>query len=131
MTELPETLKHGLWIVYDHQCPYCRRYAHYVRLKEIVGQVHLINAREPHEVIDYLKSLDVDLHQGMVVIYQSQIYYAADAIHILAMLSSPSTLFNRMNHKIFQSPIRARLLYPLLKCGRSISLKLLGIRPID
>ncbi len=130
MIELPKSLTHGLWIVYDGECPYCRRYAHYVRLKETVGQVHLVNAREPHEAVDYLKEQQVDLHQGMVVIYQSQVYYAADAIHMLAMLSSSSTFFNRLNRLLFQSKTVACLLYPILKACRSVTLKVLGIPPI-
>jgi hypothetical protein len=49
---------------------------------------------------------------------------------MLALLSSRGTLFNRINALVFRSYERARLLYPILRAGRNVTLKILGRRKI-
>jgi hypothetical protein len=62
----------------------------------------------------------------MVLIYGGHFYHGADCIHMLALLSSPSGLFNRVNSAIFRSPGLAKVLYPALRLGRNTLLLLLG-----
>jgi hypothetical protein len=45
---------------------------------------------------------------------------------MLALLSNRATLFNRINALVFCSYERARLLYPILRAGRNVTLKVLG-----
>ena len=49
-TKQPEVL-----IVYDGQCPFCSRYVELVRLRQSLGQVRLINAREGGPLVDELQ----------------------------------------------------------------------------
>jgi hypothetical protein len=46
------------------------------------------------------------------------------------LLSSRSGLFNKLNALIFHSPTVSRLLYPLLRAGRNLTLRLLGHRKL-
>ena len=67
-----------------------------------------------------------DIDEGMVLIVDNQLYYGADAIHRLALLSTNNGLFNRFASWTFRSKQRSRLLYPALKVFRNLLLKSLG-----
>ncbi|MCG8545260.1 MAG: hypothetical protein MJE12_13750 [Alphaproteobacteria bacterium] len=44
---------------------------------------------------------------------------------MLALMGSPSGTFNRLNRATFRAPILARLLYPVLRAGRNLGLRIL------
>jgi predicted DCC family thiol-disulfide oxidoreductase YuxK len=114
------------WLVYDGECPFCSRYVRYIRLREAVGKVHLINAREGGPVAEELQAAGLDLNEGMVLKMGGRYYHGADCIHALALLSGGSDTFNRINAAIFRSPALSRLLYPVLRAGRNTVLRTLG-----
>jgi predicted DCC family thiol-disulfide oxidoreductase YuxK len=114
------------WIVYDGQCPFCSRYVALLRLRASLGQVRLIDARAGGPIVDELRRSGIDLDEGMVLKLDDRLYHGADCIHVLALLSTPSGLFNRVNAAVFRSPRAARLLYPALRAGRNTVLRLLG-----
>ncbi len=112
-------------LVYDWQCPACNLYCHLLRVREAGGQFRLVNARDKPEVMKEITARGIDIDQGMVLKMNRQFYYGADAIHMLALIASPSTVFNRFNIRVFRSRRRAELLYPVLRAGRNFLLKLL------
>lgn len=118
------------WLVYDGDCPFCTRYTHYLRLRQAVGEVRLIDAREGGEVVAMLDRRQVNLDEGMVLILGERCYHGADCLHALALLSSPVDWFNRLNHALFRRSALARTAYPLLRGGRNLVLRLMGRRPI-
>ena len=67
----------------------------------------------------------------MVLKVDDVLYYGPDAIGALSLLSSRSGIFNRVNHWIFRSSARAKLLYPLLRDCRNLALKMLGRTKIN
>ena len=113
-------------LVYDGECPVCSTYVRYVRIRESVGTITLIDAREGGPWVRRIQEEGLDLNEGMVLVYGNRIYHGADCIHMLALLSSPSGLFNRANAAIFRRPGLARVLYPVLRSGRNLLLRLLG-----
>ena len=114
------------WLVYDGQCPFCSRYVRYVRLRESVKPLHLVDAREGGPVVEEIQRAGFDLNAGMVLKMGGRYYHGPDCIHALAMLSSPSSLFNKINAAIFRSPQLSRWLYPGLRAGRNAALRILG-----
>lgn len=118
----------GAVLVYDGECPFCSRYVALVRLRETLGRVRLVNAREGGPVVQHLVDEGYDLDDGMVLIWQNRIYHGDACIHMLALLSTPSGAFNRINAALFRSERVARLLYPVLRTGRNATLRLLGRR---
>jgi predicted DCC family thiol-disulfide oxidoreductase YuxK len=121
-----ETKEPKATIVYDGQCPFCSRYVKLVRLRESLGQVRLVNAREGGPIVEELQRAGVDLDEGMALKLDGRLYHGQDCIHMLALLSTPSSAFNRLNAALFRSPRAARLLYPVLRTGRNTALRLLG-----
>lgn len=120
-----------IWLVYDGECPVCKTYCKYVRIKEAVGILHLIDARKPSLIMDEITAAGLDIDQGMVVKFKNTIYYGADAIRIVTLLSGSSGFFNRVNYLFFSSKLAANVFYPLGKAFRNVVLKVMGIKYIE
>jgi len=120
----------NVWLVYDGECPVCRTYCKYIRMREAVGNLQLVDARQPSAMMDEITAAGLDIDQGMVLKFKDTIYYGPDAIHILTLLSTPSGFFNRINYYFFSTKLGAKIFYPLGKAFRNVLLKLLGIRYI-
>lgn len=119
------------YVVYDGECPFCSRYVRMLRLRKAAGSVILLDAREPHPVVEKLKAAKIDLDEGMALVNGNQISYGAECVHKLALMSTPHDWFNRVNYWIFQSPTASRLLYPALRAGRNATLRMLGRKKIS
>jgi predicted DCC family thiol-disulfide oxidoreductase YuxK len=126
----PENAQAALWVVYDGECPFCSSFVRLYRLRDVAGSVHLIDARQPHPIVDNVRALGFDLDEGMVVLAAGRFYHGAEAMQILAILGSGSGLFNTLNRAIFRRPRLARALYPFLVRGRLATLRLLGRRTL-
>lgn len=118
-------------LVYDKECPACNSYCQVVRVRESVGALKIIDARESREVMDEITNKGLDIDQGMVLKVGEQLYYGADAIHALALISSKSGVFNRLNYWIFKSKRVSHVLYPALRLLRNLLLKILGKTKIN
>ncbi|HIG07556.1 MAG: DCC1-like thiol-disulfide oxidoreductase family protein [Methylococcales bacterium] len=114
-----------LLLVYDKQCPACNYYCQLIRINETVGELTLIDARDNNPIMEKITAQGLDIDQGMVLVIEGKLYYGSEAIQALALLSSRSGLFNRLNYQIFKYPAVAKKLYPLLRMSRSILLKIL------
>ncbi len=113
-------------LVYDKECPACDNYCRVVRIRESVGNLRIVNARDDSEIMQEITTAGLDIDDGMVLKMGGQLYYGADAINALAMISSRSGLFNRINYWIFKSARVSRVLYPVLAACRGVLLKILG-----
>lgn len=113
-------------LVYDGDCPFCSRYVKLLRLRDSIGPVALINAREGGPRVERLRKLGYNLDGGFVLEWEDKIYYGADAINRLALLSTRSSLFNKVNAFVFRSRTASKVLYPVLRAGRDLTLFLMG-----
>jgi hypothetical protein len=91
-----------------------------------MGRVELVNAREGGPIVDEILAAGLDLDEGMVLKIDDRLYHGDECIHRLALLSTPSTTFNRINQAIFRSKPMSRALYPMLRSGRNLILRMLG-----
>jgi len=112
-------------LVYDAQCPACDLYCRLARIRKSVGELKLVDAREASPVLQEITAAGLDIDQGMVLKIGSEMYYGAEAIHMLSMLSTRSGFFNRLVYWLFRSRRVSRFLYPLLRGCRNLLLKLL------
>ena len=116
-----------VWLVYDDECPVCWTYCRYARIRETVGALRLVDARQPGPLIDEITTAGLDIDQGMVLKFKDVVYYGADALHMLSLLSTRSGVFNRLSFLLFGTRVGALLLYPAGKALRNVLLKVLGI----
>jgi predicted DCC family thiol-disulfide oxidoreductase YuxK len=118
-------------VVYDKQCPACDYYCNLVRIKESVGRLVLMDARDGGPVMEEITARGLDIDQGMVVKIGDELYYGPEAIHVLALMGTNTGFFNRVAYWSFRSRAVSRILYPVLKACRNLLLKLLGKTKIN
>ncbi len=118
----------GPKIIYDGDCPFCSSYVGLLRLRETFGEVELINARESQELVEELARHNMDLDEGMMLVLNGEYFHGTECIHRLALLATASNTFNRINKLIFERKRLAAVLYPILRAGRNLSLKILGVK---
>ncbi len=112
-------------LVYDRECPVCDAYCRMVRIRESVGALRLVNARDASGIMSEITAKGLDIDEGMVLKFGNTLYYGADAIHVLSLMSSRSGAFNRLTYWIFRSKRLSTILYPLFRFFRNLLLKLL------
>jgi len=118
-------------LVYDKECPACNNYCQVVQIRKTVGNLKIINARDDSDVMKEITSEGLDIDQGMILKMGAQLYYGVDAIHALALISSRSGFFNRLNYWLFKSKNISKILYPTLRFFRNFLLKILGKTKIN
>jgi predicted DCC family thiol-disulfide oxidoreductase YuxK len=118
-------------LIYDQECAACDIYCRSVQVGQSTGRLRLVNARNPSPVMRKMTRAGLDIDQGMVVQKGGKLYYGAEAIHTLALLSSRSDLFNKLSYYVFRSKALSRLLYPGLRICRNLLLKALGKTKIN
>ncbi|MEM7099539.1 MAG: DCC1-like thiol-disulfide oxidoreductase family protein [Pseudomonadota bacterium] len=115
-----------LLVFYDGDCPFCDNYIKLLKLKEAVGSVELIDARQGDDPRVLALAALVDLNEGIAAQFGENTYHAEEAMAVIAKLSTQNRLTNKINAWIFTRPSLSRILYPILKSGRAITLRLLG-----
>jgi len=131
LSSTDNTNRPQILLVYDRECPVCNAYCQVVRIRESVGDLRIVNARDSSEVMQEITDMGLDIDQGMVLKMGGQIYYGSDAIHALSLISSRSGAFNRLNYWIFKSKRGSQFLYPILRACRNLLLKILGKTKIN
>jgi predicted DCC family thiol-disulfide oxidoreductase YuxK len=119
-------------LVYDGQCPFCANYVRLLRLRELFPDLQLLDAREnrDHPAVHRLRAHGLLVDEGMALLNGEQIYHGAESIRALAEFGRHDGLFGRINNWVFRTQVRSRLLYPLLRAGRNLVLRLLGRRKL-
>jgi predicted DCC family thiol-disulfide oxidoreductase YuxK len=113
-------------LIYDGECPFCSRYVKHVRLRRAVGELELVDARRGGAEVEKAKARGLRLDDGMILHLEDRYYHGADCLNRLALMSSRSNTFNRLNYFLFRSGFLSRFCYPILRSGRNLALRLLG-----
>lgn len=107
-------------IIYDKECPFCSTYINLTKLKKNFD-VMIINAREVVNQDDYKDLFEnYNIDEGMIFIFNQKIYYGGEAIFKINELLSESNLLKKFNNENV-----IKILYPLFKFIRGITLKIL------
>ena len=118
-------------LVYDKQCPACDFFCRLSTIRDTVGKLKLVDAREASAVMQEITAAGLDIDQGMVLKIGSEMYYGPDAIHMLSMISTRTGFVNRLSYFLFRSKRISRILYPILRACRNLLLKVLGRTKIN
>ena len=119
-------------ILYDGECPFCTGFAKLVRLRENVGPVRIVNARQGGLELDAVTAAGFDIDQGNAVLERwdgeraARIHHGPDAQAWLAARSvrwHPVGIFLRT---LFATPAIGRMSYPVLKGTRNLALRGMG-----
>ena len=126
-TVRPQTLS----IYFDGECPVCTRYVRYYRLGDGNISVSLVDLRDCPERVTEFNAMGFNVDEGMIIVLDKETYHGVEAVHILALLSTPIGFFNRCNRWIFSHRWLAEILYPILVGCRNLLLFLLGREKIQ
>ncbi|WEX73889.1 DUF393 domain-containing protein [Sinorhizobium numidicum] len=113
-------------IVYDGDCIFCQSYVRFMRLRETIGPVELLDARSGDPRVAGFQRQGFDLNEGMLFVFDDRVYHGDEAVNLLAILSSSSSILGWLNRAILSNSTAARVIYPVLKFGRRITLRLRG-----
>lgn len=113
-------------IYYDGDCPFCAKYVSLLRLKQHINPVALHDLRSDKSARDYVVAQGFDPDKGMLVDYNGTCTYGADAMNTLALLSTPSSLLNKITSSLLSNAAIASMLYPVFRSIRWLVLFLLG-----
>lgn len=115
-------------LLYDGQCPFCASYVELLRLRESFPDLQLVDAREVarHPALALLSARGLKIDDGMALVDGDTIHHGAASIHALADRGTARTWFGRINRAVFRSAKRSAALYPILRGGRNLALRLLG-----
>ena len=117
-------------IVYDGDCPFCRNYVSLMRLREAISKVRLVDARDDQDLVLFLAKRGFNINEGMAVIHGDTIYFGEDAVTLISSIAISRRPIGRLIAQVLNSKKRARVLYPIMKAGRRLTLKALGLSPI-
>ena len=120
----------GITVVYDGDCPLCSAYVSRMRLQKAAGRLELVDARREPELVGQLQRQGYRLDDGLLLSIGNRYFHGAAAMNVLALMSSRSGWFNRLNYRVFRSRRMANMLYPALVAGRRALLWLLGRKPL-
>lgn len=113
-------------IYYDGDCPFCHQYVRLTRLRKVAGDVSLISLRDDPEKRLKFEGMGIDVDEGMVVEQGGELLHGSEAIHRLALMTTPNGVFNKTISFVFSKRWLAIMLYPLMRALRNLALMLLG-----
>ncbi|WSG96432.1 hypothetical protein U8P76_05840 [Rhizobium johnstonii] len=110
-------------IVYDGECPVCARFfPTYLSLLNIGYRAKIVDARTNTDLTAWLlKERGIDIDRDAATLHQGHWYVGGEAIAVLTSLSL--TKYRIINSAITRS---LTFIYPTLRMGRLLLLKLLG-----
>ena len=122
----------GVWFVYDGDCPICKRAAEATQIKQSLGNLHLLDARtnDGHPLLAATNKRYLNLDDGMVIFHEGRYFHGAGALEFMAVHGTPNGLFNHLNRVLFRSKFLSKNLYPLMRGGRNLMLRLRGKPPL-
>lgn len=131
--EDPAASQNDVYFVYDGDCPLCSSAAMAFRIRDAVGTLRLINAREDqhHPVVREINARRLNLDDGMVIKFHDTCYHGADALNVMAMIGTDRGWFNRLNVLLFRSKTLSALLYPAMRAARNLLIRVRGVSKIN
>ena len=90
-------------------------------------EVELLSARTADLRVNQFIAAGYQLDEGMLLQMNNVIYVGADAMHQLALVSTDAGVFNPLQRLVFSNKWLSRMLYPLLRLGRRVVLRVWGI----
>lgn len=109
----------------------CSAYCKALAIRQLDSSFEIVNARQYHPILEIINEMGFNMDEGFVLKIGSEYFHGADAIHRLALISTGAGTFNRLNYLIFKSSYLSSILYPLLRTGRNIVLRLLGRKKLE
>ena len=123
------TCMSDITIYYDGDCPFCKSYITIVNIKKKYT-VELKNARSYMDEINELEANGFFIEDGILMKFKEEIFQGADALRKIDTINKNSSLKAALYGLIINLPMFKKIIYPIVKLLRILTLKLLGVKRI-
>lgn len=119
------------YLLYDGECPACRSYVAFSRLRQLYPDIALIDARMAPDLVASLRVQGYEINEGMVLKLGQAIHFGPEATRMIAALgqTAPSAV-TRLGLHVVGGAAWSTALYPWLNRARQLLLRFLGRRLI-
>lgn len=117
-------MKQKLTLYYDKQCPFCSKYANFLKLKENF-EITLKDARQNLDEIS-LVCENLNINDGFIVIYKNECFQGPKALSFLNSAVDKTTFLGKLHFLFRYDNLFSNLLYKLFFIWRKIILFILG-----
>jgi predicted DCC family thiol-disulfide oxidoreductase YuxK len=133
MTKTPAEISPELgdFLLYDGECPFCSAFVKMQRMRAAGINLKLLDAREHPELVSAFFRQGLDVNEGMIMRMGGAVYFGGDVMNMVALMTGPTGLFNRILAAGFSNRRVSLFLYPFLRTGRNAALALLGRKKIE
>ncbi len=119
-----QNLKQKITLYYDKECPFCSKYANFLKLKENF-EITLKDARENQSEVSLFCG-NLNINDGFIVIYKNECFQGAKALAFLNSAVDKTTLLGKLHFFFRYDNLFSNLLYKLFFILRKIILFILG-----
>jgi predicted DCC family thiol-disulfide oxidoreductase YuxK len=117
-------LKQKITLYYDKQCPFCSKYANFLKLKENF-EITLKDARQNLDEISLICE-NLNINDGFIVVYKNECFQGAKALAFLNSAVDKTTFLGKLHFLFRYDNSFSNLLYKLFFIWRKIILFILG-----
>ena len=117
-------MKQKLTLYYDKQCPFCSKYANFLKLKENF-EITLKDARQNLDEISLICE-NLNINDGFIVVYKNNCFQGMKALAFLNSAVDKSTILGKLHFLFKYDNLFSNLLYKLFFIWRKIILFILG-----
>ena len=121
---LTDSLKQKITLYHDNQCPFCSKYANFLKLKENF-EITLKDARENQSEISLICG-NLNINDGFIVVYKDDCFQGAKALAFLNSAVDKTTFLGKLHFFFRYDNLFSNLLYKLFFILRKIILFILG-----
>lgn len=115
------------YLLYDGECPACRSYVAFSRLRTLYPDIQVLDARHEPALVAELRGKGYEINEGMVLKLGESLFFGPAATRMISELGqvSPSRTRRIGLFAIGGAPWAGRL-YPWLNRTRQLLLRMLG-----
>ena len=119
-----QNLKQKITLYYDKECPFCLKYANFLKLKENF-EITLKDARKNLSEISIICG-NLNINDGFIVLYKNDCFQGAKALAFLNSAVDKTTFLGKLHFFFRYDNLFSNLLYKLFFILRKIILFILG-----
>ncbi len=120
------------YLLYDGECPACRAYVAFSRLRALYPDLQVLDARSEPDLVAALRRQGYEINDGMVLKLDGVVHFGPEATRVIAEMghAAPSAITRAGLAAVGSAPW-SRALYPWLNRARQLLLRALGRRLIQ
>lgn len=131
MKHLSDLLQAENVVLMDGDCVYCSRFSDLIAARNNLGSLQILNLRDRPDLVEAMRRDGLEPNQGMLFKRGDKFHYGPRAVSELARATEGDGVVRWAVRQVLRSPPVAAVLYPAMRAGRAVTLRVRGKRMID